>query len=332
MIYAPERPTTTDLHTDYVIDYAMSLAIASMRININAAIAYPNNKFLLAGPCALTPDTALLLQENQEWQTFAKENDLVVAVRRHPWKPRSVKTWGEKMMKWHGLETGYINNHGDSEEAALTAYDILHNEATTYKNVSMEVAFDKHILRYGPLLSFAQIGARTRDEYYDSYDEYLGFLDLLARREPTLPIGIKNDTNGSIDRALEEVERVNEIRASLGISAIARAVLIYRGGENAKTPATWSEGANDAISRTRCAVILDAAHGGEQAYDPEGNYEKSEDGQLACLTDAHKFKDKDLPCVGYAVESSRLESPMDPAASPDAVRLILRGANVLVAA
>ncbi len=272
------------------------------------------------------------MEDNAAWQEFVLENGLVLAVRRHPWKPRSVKTWGEKMLKWHGLETGYVDGHGDPEDAALTAYDIMYNVAVIRNNVSMELAFDKHIYRYGPMLSFAQIGARTRDEYYDNYGEYLQFLDLLAKREPTLPIGIKNDTNGSIDRALEEVDRVNEIRATLGFSAVSRAVLIYRGGDNAKSPEAWEGGAKNAIKRARGAVILDVAHGGEQAFDPDGKYEKSEGGQLACLRIATKFKEEGLDCVGVAAESSMLESPMDPAASPEAVRMILRGANVLVAA
>lgn len=332
MIYSPDRPTTLELHETYDVDYDSALAIAGTRIAINSAIAHPDSEFLLTGPCALTPDAAVLLEENQQWQAFAQENGLVVAVRRHPWKPRSVKTWGEKLTKWHGLETGYADGLGEPEDAALTAYDIMHNEAVVHHNVSMEVAFDKHVLRYGPMLSFAQIGARTREEYYDNYDTYLRFLDFLAKREPTLPIGIKNDTSGSIERALEEVDRVNDIRNSLGFSAVSRAVLIYRGGENAKTPEAWDAGAIEAITRTKGAVILDVAHGGEQAYDPYGKYEKSEDGQLDCLSTTVTFKNQGLLFAGVSAESSTLKSPMDPAASTEAVRTILRGAQVLVAA
>jgi phospho-2-dehydro-3-deoxyheptonate aldolase len=332
MIYAPERPTTSELHDVYDIDYQTAVDIAETRININAAIVRPNNRFLLVGPCALTDDADALLLENQEWLAFAKENGLVAAVRRHPWKPRSVKTWGEKMMKWHGLETGYVDASGDPGEATLTAYDIMHNEAMTHKNVSMEIAFDEHVYRYGPMLSFAQIGARTREEYYGSYDEYLAFLDFLAKREAVLPIGIKNDTSGSIICAHEEVQRVNEIRSNLGMSATSRAVLIYRGGENAKTPETWEAGAIAAIQLTNGAVILDVAHGGEQAFDPNGAYEKSEDGQLACLEVAMRLKDQGLTYVGVASETSSLQGPMDPAASPEAVRMLLKGANVLIPA
>lgn len=332
MIYSPDSPTTAELHEAYDLDYESALAIAGTRIAISSSIAHPGHKFLLTGPCALTPDADTLLEENQQWQAFAQENGLVVAVRRHPWKPRSVKTWGEKMTKWHGLETGYADGLGDPEDAALAAYDIMHNEAVTHYNVSMEVMSEEHIYRYGPMLSFAQIGARTREEYYDNYAAYLRFLDFLAKREAVLPIGIKNDTSGSIDRALEEVDRVNDIRNSLGFSAVSRAVLIYRGGENAKSPQAWEAGAIEAIERTHGAVILDVAHGGEQAFDPYGNYEKSEDGQLECLIATVRLKNQGLRFVGVSAESSTLKSPMDPAASPEAVRTILRGAQVLVAA
>jgi phospho-2-dehydro-3-deoxyheptonate aldolase len=332
MIFAPERPDTPELHAAYPIDYATPLAIADRRTQVNTAIAHPDSRFLLAGPCALTDDAEILLGENRQWQAFASENGLVLVVRRHPWKPRSVKMWGEKMMQWHGLETGYCDNSGDPEDAAETAYGIMHHEATRHNNVSMELAFDEHLFRYGPLLSFAQIGARTRDQYFDNYDAYLRFLDFLAKREPTLPIGIKNDTDGSIDRACAEVDRINDARSMLGISAVSRAVLIFRGGENAKTPEAWGAGAIHAIKTTRGAVILDVAHGGEQAFDPNGKYGKSEEGQLACLEAALKLRKQGLPYVGVATESSTLDSPMDPAASPEAVRMILKNAGVLVAA
>lgn len=327
MIYAPERPTTQELYEDNLVDRQMLLSIAASRIAINSSIVHPDNKFLLVGPCALTDDAEILADENDGWMEFAAKNGLVVAVRRHPWKPRSVKSWAEKMKKWHGLETGFVDGIGEPEYAAQTAFKIMHQEAKGNSNVSMEIAFDKQIFRYGPLLSFAQIGARTRDEYYDNYVAYLRFLDFLAKREPTLPIGIKNDLDGSIDRAMEEVDRVNDIRSKLGMSAVSRAVLIYRGGSNAKTPNAWIAGAEDAISRTRGAVILDVAHGGEQAFDPHGKYEKSEPGQLNCLGAAMKLG----KCVGKAIETSGIKSPMDPPASPEKARASLEG-KVLEAA
>jgi phospho-2-dehydro-3-deoxyheptonate aldolase len=332
MIKAPERPTTPELHDAYDIDNQAALDIAQTRIDINAAIARPGNKFLLAGPCALTEDAETLQLENQEWRAFAQENGLVVAVRRHSWKPRSVKTWGEKLTRWHGLETGFEDADDNREAAALSAYEIMHEEAVSQHNVSMEIAFSSQVLRYGPMLSFAQIGARTREEYYDTYEEYLEFLDFLAKREAVLPLGIKNDTSGSITRAVEEVNRVNDIRASIGMSAAHRAVLIYRGGDNAKTPEAWEVGAIEAIEATHGAVILDVAHGGEQAFDFNGKYEKSEAGELACLGAAMQLKRRGLTFVGVSAESSILESPMDPAASPEAVRMLLKGANVLIPA
>lgn len=332
MIYAPNRPTTPELHDAYDIDRDAALAIAGVRIAITNAIAHPDNKFLLVGPCALTPDANTLMEENQEWQAYAQENGLVIAVRRHPWKPRSVATMREKRTKWHGLETGFADGSGNPEEAALLAYDTMHSEAVTLHNVSMEMATNKHVLRYGPMLSFAQIGARTRDQYYGSDEAYQRYLDFLAKRELTLPLGIKNETSGSIESALSEVDRVNTIRYGLGYSAVSRAVLIYRGGDNAKTLETWEAGARDAIRRTNGAVILDVAHGGEQAFDPNGNYEKSEEGQLACLEAAIKLQTEGLRYVGLAAETSTLQSPMDPSASPEAVRMLLKGTGVLIPA
>lgn len=329
MIYAPNSPTTPELYLANPLERDDHLQIAAARIAINGAIAHPDNQFLLVGPCALTDEPDLLLEEQADWNAYAQENGLVVAVRRHPWKPRSVLGWDAKLGKWHGLETGYEDGIGDPAEAARTAFEILHQGATTHGNISMEVAFDQHIMRYGPMLAFAQVGARTPSEYYASDADYQDFLGLLARREPTLPVGIKNDTDGSIMRAAEDVNRINDIRSGLGLSAVSRAVLIYRGGEDAKTPGAWIDGAVNAIESTGGAVILDIAHGGEQAFDPEGKYKKSEDGQLLCLEAVVMLRHAGLRYVGLAAESSNIPSPMDPPAAVEAVKMRLKGVSAL---
>lgn len=330
MIYSPETPTNSELYLANPVERQDHLQIAAARIAINSAIAHPNNRFLLVGPCALTEEPEMLLEEHADWNAYAQENGLVVAMRRHPWKPRSVLGWDAKMGKWHGLETGYEDGDGDPADAARTAFEILHQGATTHGNISMEVAFDQHVLRYGPMLAFAQVGARTPSEYYANDADYQSFLELLAKREPTLPIGIKNDTNGSIERAAKDVTRINEIRSGLGYSAVSRAVLIYRGGDSANTPETWLDGAVEAIQRTNGAVILDVAHGGEQAFDPEGKYKKSETGQLLCLEASIVLRQAGLRYVGIAAESSNVPSPMDPPAAVEAVKMRLKGVPALV--
>lgn len=333
MIYTPELPTTAELAADYPLDRNSQLTIAASRIAINAAITRPDNRYLLVGPCALTEDLDSLDEENLEWNLFAAENGLVAAMRRHPWKPRSVEGWEAKMAQWHGLETGYEDNGGDPSEATRSAYEIMHHGARTYGNISMEMAFDEHILRYGPMVSFAQIGARTPSHYYDNdQGTYNQFLDLLARREPTLPVGVKNDTDGGLERAIRDVNRVNNIRSGLGFSAISRAVLIYRGGTNAKTPDAWEAGAIDAIERTNGAVILDTAHGGEQAFDPDGKYGKSESGQLLCLEKAVELQQRGYRYSGLAIESSNIPSPMDPPAAVEAVKMRLKAMQDVMAA
>ncbi len=332
MIYAPEHPTTQELYQDNPLERAAHLNIAAARIAVNAAIVRPQNDFLLVGPCALTENPFELDEENREWNAFAAENGLTAVVRRHPWKPRSIEGWEAKMHQWHGLETGYPDGAGDPAEAARTAYEIMRQGATMHGNISMEMAFDKHVLRYGPLVSFVQIGARTPSHYYDSDTPYYRFIDLLAKREPTLPIGIKNDENGSIDRALRDVERVNDVRSHLGISAVSRAVLIYRGGKNATTPEAWEAGAIDAIVRSNGAIVLDTAHGGEQAFDPVGEYGKSEKGQLLCLEKAVELQQRGLTYVGVAIESSNISSPMDPPAAVEAVKLRLKTMQDVMAA
>lgn len=332
MIYAPELPTTAELAADNPLERSDQLAIAASRIAINATLMRPDNRYLLVGPCALTEDISLLDEENREWNAFAAENGLIAAMRRHPWKPRSVEGWEAKMDQWHGLETGYQDGFGQPATAARSAYEIMHHGATKYGNISMEMAFDEHVLRYGPLVSFAQIGARTPSHYYQSDSSYNRFLDLLAQREPTLPIGVKNDTDGSLERAVRDVNRINDVRYGLGFSAVSRAVLIYRGGTNAKTPDAWEAGAINAIERTNGAVILDTAHGGEQAFDPDDKYGKSETGQLRCLERAVELQQRGHRYAGIAIESSNIPSPMDPPAAVEAVKMRLKTMQDVMAA
>lgn len=333
MIYAPELPTTAELAAYNPLDRSDQLTIAAARIAVNAAIIRPDNRYLLVGPCALTEDLNLLDEENRVWNEFATENCLIAAMRRHPWKPRSVEGWAAKMEQWHGLETGYEDGSGDPAEAARAAYEIIHHGARTYGNISMEMAFEEHVMRYGPMVSFAQIGARTPSHYYDDDPgSYHQFLDLLARREPTLPVGVKNDTDGGLERAIRDVNRINDIRGGLGFSAVSRAVLIYRGGTNAKSPDAWEAGAIDAIERTNGVVILDTAHGGEQAFDPGGKYGKSEHGQLLCLEKAVELQQRGYRYSGLAIESSNIPSPMDPPAAVEAVKMRLKAMQDVMAA
>lgn len=319
MIRAPRSPSTRELHKAYPVSRKTSLSIANTRIAVNHAIAHPNNRLLLTGPCAMVNRPKELSREQGEWVKFAATNGLVAVMRLHPWKPRSVEGRAAKQQQWHGLETGSQDGTQTRKQAAAAAFAIMHNGAVEYGNVSTEVAFQSHVRRYGPLLAFAQVGARTHDQYYETPGGYHRFLDSLAREEPTLPVGIKNDTDGSIERALEDVDRINEIRIGLGMSAASRAVLIYRGGTNVRTADAWQAGAAEAIERTRGAAILDMAHGGEQACNPTG-YDKSPEGQLICWDRSIELRESGYICVGNSTESSNIARlPMDPAAKMEEV-------------
>lgn len=332
MIYAPETPNATQLHAQYPLTRGEELRIAGVRHNLHGAMMHPDNTITVAGPCALTNEPERLAAEQTAWSEFAIAEGGLIAVRRNPFKPRSVKSWAEKVEKWHGLETGCPAGVRSPGESAEDTFQIIHAGAQQYGNIAMEMAFPEHVYRYGPLASFAWVGARTATDYYGDRSEYTNFLELLARREPTLPVAIKNDTSGSLDRALDDVAMINGIRSGLGIACVARAVLFYRGGEDAQTADAWQAKAEEAISRTGGAVLLDMAHDAERACDPNGKFEKSDKGQLICWDRAVELRRSGRRWVGQATESSDLVSPMDPPASIEEVMGKLREMNLARAA
>ncbi len=325
MIYAPEHPTTEMLHAEMPLERRDFLVVAGSRIAIDQAIRHPDNTLTIAGPCAATDDMEELAEEQMRWQ----EVDGVIAVRRNVWKPRGVMPFEEKLDKWHGLETGHPNSESSAEDATTLAFRIVRDAARRHGNVAMELASPEHVLRYGPLASFAWVGPRTRTEYYAGReDEYHSFIELLAKREPTLPIGIKSDhKSGDIERALQEVDRINTIRGNLGYVGISRAVLIYRGDGQTRTADAWQARAAEIIEQTGGAVMLDMAHGAEMACDPD-DYKKSVEGQLIAWDRAIELRQGGYRWVGQLTESSDLESPMDPPIPIDAAMEKVRQMNL----
>jgi hypothetical protein len=59
--------------------------------------------------------------------------------------------------------------------------------------------------------------------------------------------------------------------------------------------------------------IVDVAHGGEQAHDPEQRFGKSAEGQLACLSSVNDIAEATtwIP-HGVMIEASDIKSPTDP--------------------
>jgi hypothetical protein len=240
----------------------------------------------ILGPCAMTGAVEVIQAEGDRLTQTTRDTKGLYAVHRLPtWKPRTLST------DWHGMETT------DPEGA----YATIIRQANRGDAVAIEVSQPYHLERYGHALSMAWIGARQRNTR---------FMEWVAEEYPDLPLAIKNGLDGEIEPTLEIVSRLQEIRGEDG----AAVVLLYRGGENAKTPETWEEQYRKALHLTNGRMVADNAHGTEQAfYAQKGAFKKSEEGQEAAMRRIIAIAEQEgLTPASIMAEASSAWSPTDP--------------------
>jgi phospho-2-dehydro-3-deoxyheptonate aldolase len=289
--YAPERPSTEELRGNNAFSPHTVEAIAQKRIEVSRILRGAAGLLAMAGPCAPKPDRRYYAEAGRIAQLGDETPGLATLNRMPPWKPRSNPN------SWHGMESD--NPWG--------AYQMLHALAATNANVALEVATPRHMDRYGPLSSLVWVGARTTDKGEGDV------IKQMAAQDPLLPFAIKNGLDGQLEPALALVDAINAERGPDG----APAVLLYRGGENAKTPSSWAEIVRHAVKETDGQVIVDVAHGGEMAHDLSGQYGKSELGQIACIATLAEVMREGFMPAGVIMETSDVKSPVDPTISLD---------------
>lgn len=284
---APLRPTTTKLMQDYPTGEQTFQNIIEKRLRVSALLRRPDSGLLLiAGPCSINlGDEATLQAENDNLTALSDEGrEVEILQRRNPWKPRT------RDEDWHGLETSDPDG----------AYRRVRDGAVQAANMAAELKNKRHVERYGELLTFGWVGARNDDP-----------IDRIAvvTTDSALPIGIKNNNvTGDPESAIENITRLQELRSADD----APIVLVYRGGDMIQTPDAWEERVRQAYTLTDGRMILDVAHGGEQAHDPEHKFKKSEEGQLACLKHAIELAEDGILPAGYLIEASDMASETDP--------------------
>ena len=265
----------------------ISKEIMERREHVNIALRSNDLPLLaISGPCAPTIDNLHIhLPEGEKLRSAMKYISGLVTIDREPiWKPRS------DPLKWPGM----LASHGDLARA------LIEHKSRTNANVAIEFGNKEQVEEFSPDVSFAWIGGRN---------ELASDLDYEAAvTDPLLPLGKKNGLSGEIDAALKGIERMRDLRGSSG----AEIALIYRGGENAKTPEAWEVAYKDALARTDNRLIVDVAHGGEMAHDPSTKFTKSVIGQLACLGHVLRLAEEGFMPAGIHMESSDARSPIDP--------------------
>ena len=288
MRHAPPQPTTQELAARHSLTEGQRTAITLKRQQIGATLLHPGSSLLvIMGPCALTDSPRQITHENSQLNRLATIHPGIVVVQRLcTWKPRTDPN------AWHGMES--------TPDEVERAYSIVIEQAGRNGNVGMEVGYSEHHARYHGALALAWIGARNNGD--------TNLLHTAALNDPGLPIAIKNGLDGNLSSALQRVKYINDTRDS----SDAPAVLLYRGGTNAMTPKSWEEQCKEAVERTEGRVIIDFAHGSEMAHDPNGNGEKSIEGQLAAFNHGLELAAEGYIPAGIMLEASDTQRVVDP--------------------
>lgn len=283
---APTYPTTNELEVLHPRRRDCRERLLERRAKVSDAMGGAG---LLAviGPCAMTEAEAIIRVEAARLAEVSEGNNDIEALYRMPfWKPRTRKE------DWHGLETTNPE----------LAYRLMVEGANRAANIAVEIGTDpRHLSRYADATTLAWKGGRNDDQAELMY--------ALAVHDTTLPVAVKNGLDGDILKAMQDVERIEELRHGIG----ARAIVLFRGGFNAKSPEAWEDTYLAAHDLTGGRLLVDWAHGGEQAHDPEGKFGKSVEGQIACMehTIAIAEQTGKVP-AGVFAEASSAKSPTDP--------------------
>lgn len=319
---APEVPTTQQLHELYPLNEVTQYEIEAARERVSGILSGDEPGLVaILGPCAMTGAVRTIRQEGAAYARLTLTEEGLQVVNRMPlWKPRTNPS------DWHGLETGpEPGTDGSIEDSAHDAYRTLAVEATFGGGVAIELGQPYHPERYAHLLTFGWTGARNLDN--------LDVLHAVALHDLSLPLGVKNGLDGTIEPALRRIAELRELRAThaskLGIVA-APTVLIYRGGENAKDPSSWERQYREALEATGGHLVVDTAHGGEQAHDWREKYLKSEVGQKRALAHVVEIAQQhgEVP-RGVMCEASAASSPTDPTIAPSVAIEGVRRLNAL---
>lgn len=287
---APRSPALQTLRERYPLSADAKDIIAERRGRTSDAFNRSTVSFVTwMGGCALTLDEYVADSEARTLDMMQRTTPgLVTGQRNNFWKPRTNPKAN------HGLET--------EPETVEDAYRIVARRAATTANAVAEIGHPYHIRRYGPMLTAAWIGGRNVTN--------TALIEAVALKLPKLPLGIKNGLDGDITIAQKQADMVNNLRGPND----APAIVIYRGGENARNPVQWESQYMDALNKTNGNLIADIAHGGEQAFAPFGNFAKTDVGQIACMGAVIRIAELygELP-IGIMMEATNSKNnPVDP--------------------
>jgi hypothetical protein len=227
----------------------------------------------IIGPCSNQLDDLIV----DEGVKLSKEHTstMMPVHRIPPWKPRSAVP-SHLPQPWEGLE------QTEPEEALLRTQAEVNRGVA----VAIEFGFPAHVQKYGALASFGWIGSRNVDNRNLAQS-----IRLVETQD--LPVGVKNGMRGRIDSAIQLLAHVD-----------GTGVPIFRGGDECQDPKSWERMYRLALDKTEGKMIVDIAHGGEMAHDPNGDFKKSIIGQIACMEHVLELANLGLAPTGIMIEAS----------------------------
>lgn len=267
-----------------------SMAVARKEVSDILNGIHPDKQMVaIIGPCSAHEATVdQIAEEGERIRALQSELGSIALIHRMPvWKPRS------RAEDWHGLET-------TSPEAASS---LLQSEAAKGGRVAIEVALPEHMPRYKESLTLGWTGSRNVDNRQQLID--------MSMEDPLLPMGVKNGMSGRIDDSMKLAADIMMVR-SAAVQETAPAVVIFRGGEELRTPIEVQRAYIAALARTAGNLIYDTAHGTEMAHDPRGGFKKSVPGQVASMNMAIDLAEQNIVPRGIMIEASDTESRTDP--------------------
>ena len=290
--------TPKELKEEFPITENGSDTVFESRNIINDILEGRDGRFLaITGPCSIHDEAAALeYAERLNKLRLEYQDRIYIVMRVYFEKPRTT-------IGWRGLIIdpeldGSYNINGGLRKARRILVKIAEMGLPTATEV-----LDPIIPQYiSDLLSWAAVGARTTES--QTHRNMVSGL--------SMPVGFKNGTDGSVEKAVNAIESARNPHSFLGIDEEGRTCILSTGGNDAAHlilrggnlgPNYYEETVEDAeelfaASKIDPAIVVDCSH---------ANSGKKHQKQFRVLRSVLEQKTRHSALKGVMIESNLLE-------------------------
>ncbi|ASP40961.1 3-deoxy-7-phosphoheptulonate synthase [Bacterioplanes sanyensis] len=295
--------TPKELKRQLPIDFQLRQQIEQQRNDIRACIAGEDSRLLvITGPCSLhDPQAALDYGQRLQQLQQAYQDKLLLVMRAYVEKPRT-------QVGWKGMAYDPdLQGKGDMAKGIARSRLLLLQLARLGLPLATE-ALNPLVMQYlDDLISWTAIGARTTES--QTHREMVSHL--------SMPVGIKNSTDGSASNAINAMVAARHSHHTLGMDGNGQIAmldtpgnadthLVLRGGHGLTNYDEQSVAqAVEQLQRSDCRtrVLVDCSH---------ANANKQHRRQHAIAVDvAHQHRRNPGTILGIMLESFLLEGRQD---------------------